>query len=247
MAAAVVEMSERTAPGELPEQYSDAPDGVRVNMILSLDGAAAFHGLAGPLSNPDDHNLLLALRGYADVVLVGAGTARAERYGPVRLTPQQTAERRERWGILDIPPIAVVTRTGDVPASLFAAGAQRPLLVTTTKVARTRPELRERADFVLAGDTEVDVSAAVERLQVRGFRRVLCEGGPTLLDELIAADLVDEMCLTLSPTLCAAEPVARPGVPLTAPGRLSLQHAFVIDDYVYVRYRRRNGDGKEPM
>lgn len=137
MAAAVVEMSERTAPGELPEQYSDAPDGVRVNMILSLDGAAAFHGLAGP--------------------------------------------------------------------------------------------------------------AAVERLQVRGFRRVLCEGGPTLLDELIAADLVDEMCLTLSPTLCAAEPVARPGVPLTAPGRLSLQHAFVIDDYVYVRYRRRNGDGKEPM
>lgn len=247
MAAAVLNISAGTAPSDLPRQYSDAPDGVRVNMILSVDGAAAFHGLAGPLSNPCDQNLLRALRGYADVVLVGAGTARAERYGPVRFTDEQIAERREHWGILDIPPIAVVTRTGDVPASLFAAGGQRPLLVTTTQVARTRADLRERADFLLAGDTEVDVPAALERLQARGFRRVLCEGGPTLLDELIAADLVDEMCLTISPTLCAAEPVARPGVPLTAPARLSLQHAVVIDDYVFLRYRRRNGGSKEPM
>lgn len=238
MTAAVLNMASGAAPSELPERYSDAPDGVRVNMILSADGAAAFHGLAGPLSSPCDQSLLLALRSYADVVLVGAGTARAERYGPVRLSPGQIAERRERWGIIDIPPIAVVTRTGNVPASLFATVAQRPLLVTTTEVARSRPELRERADFLLAGDTEVDLAGAVERLQARGFRRVLCEGGPTLLDALIAADLVDEMCLTISPTLSAAEPVARPGAPLTAPARLCLDHAFAIDHYLYLRYRR---------
>lgn len=238
MMQAVQDMRASTGLDELAQFYRDAPDGVRVNMILSIDGAAAFHGLAGPLSNPCDQNLLLALRGYADVVLVGAGTARAERYGPVRLTEAQLCERRERWGITDIPAVAVVTRSGRVPASLFAEPTQRPLLVTTTEVARTRPDLRERADLLLAGDTEVDLSAAVDRLRARGFRRVLCEGGPTLLDELISAGLVDEMCLTLSPHLAAARPVVRPGVPLADPARLSLHHAFVIDDYAYLRYGR---------
>lgn len=238
MTQAVMDMSAGTALSDLPQHYSDAPDGVRVNMILSVDGAAAFHGLAGPLSNHCDQSLLRALRGYADVVLVGAGTVRAERYGPVRLPPEQRAERRERWGIVDIPPVAVVTRTGDLPASLFAEPSQRPLLVTTAEVARTRPELRERADLLLAGETVVDVRAAVDRLQARGFRRILCEGGPTLLDELIGADLVEEMCLTLSPTLAAAPPVGRPGVPLAEPARLSLRHAFVVDEYAYLRYGR---------
>lgn len=227
-----------TGLGDLAPLYADAPDGVRVNMILSADGAVAFHGLVGPLSNACDQNLLLALRGYADVVLVGAGTVRAERYGPVRLTPAQLAERRDRWGITDIPPIAVVTRSGDLPASLFAEHTQRPMLITTTEVVRTHPQLRDRADVLTAGDTEVDIRAALDRLQTRGFRRVLCEGGPTLLDELVAADLVDEMCLTLSPTLAAAKAVRRPGVPLGEPALLSLQHACTIDDYVYLRYRR---------
>lgn len=227
-----------TAPGELAQHYIDAPDGVRVNMIVSLDGAATFAGLAGPLSNPADHNLLLALRGYADVVLVGAGTVRAERYGPVRLTAEQRAERRERWGITDIPPVAVVTRSGQLPASLFAEPSQRPLLVTTAELARTRADLRQRADLLLAGETEVDLAAAIERLRARGFQRILCEGGPTLLDELIAADLVDEMCLTVSPTLAAERVGARHGAPMESPRRLTLRHSLTDGDYVYLRYGR---------
>lgn len=226
------------APEELAQHYGDVPDGVRVNMILSLDGAATFAGLAGPLSNACDHNLLLALRGYADVVLVGAGTVRAERYGPVRLSPEQRALRRERWGITDIPPVAVVTRTGELPASLFAEASQRPLLVTTAELARTRRDLRQRADLLLAGETEVDLKAAVERLRARGFHRILCEGGPTLLDELVAADLVDEMCLTVSPTLAAERSASRPGAPLAVPARMTLRHAITEGDYVYLRYGR---------
>lgn len=190
MTQAVHDVTTDFALGELPELYRDAPVGVRVNMVLSLDGAAAFHGLAGPLSTEFDQNLLRALRSFADVVLVGAGTARAEQYGPVRLTPEQIADRRNRYGITDIPPIAVVTRSGDLPASLFADPHQRPLLITTAEVARRHPELMQRADLLLAGETEVDIAAAVQRLQVRGFRRVLCEGGPTLLEELIADDYV---------------------------------------------------------
>lgn len=112
MTQTVQQPNRATAPGELVALYRDPPDGLRVNMIMSLDGAAAFGGVAGPLSDTNDQNLLLALRGYADVVLVGAGTVRAEGYGPARLTADQSAERRERWGVESAPPIAVVTHTG---------------------------------------------------------------------------------------------------------------------------------------
>ncbi|WP_313673495.1 pyrimidine reductase family protein [Mycolicibacterium sp.] len=238
MTCAVQPKGSAAAPADLVQRYSDAPDGVRVNMILSLDGASTFAGLAGPLSNICDRNLLLGLRGYADVVLVGAGTARAEGYGPVRLTPSQRTERRERWGITDIPPIAVVTRTGQLPEPLFAEPAQRPLLVTTAELARTRPDLRQRADLLLAGETDVDLRAAVERLNARGFHRILCEGGPVLLDQLIGADLVDEMCLTVSPTLAGEKSAVRHGAALRAPSRLALRHSFTEGDYVYLRYCR---------
>lgn len=238
MTCAVQRPGSAAASEELPGLYSDAPDGVRVNMIMSVDGATTFGGLAGPLSSPGDQNLLLAMRGYADVVLVGAGTVRAERYGPVRLTATQQAERRERFGITDTPPIAVVSRTGRLPASLFADPAQRPLLVTTTELVRTRPDLRRRADLLLAGETEVDLEAAVDRLQARGFRRILCEGGPMLLDQLVAADLVDEMCLTISPTLTAERGPARTGAPLKSRIRLGLRHAITEGDHVYLRYGR---------
>lgn len=239
MTCAVPQRDPMTATSELADLYRDAPVGVRVNMIMSLDGAAVFGGLAGPLSNVTDHNLLLAMRGHADVVLVGAGTVRAERYGPVRLSPDQRADRRERSGITDIPPIAVVTRTGNLPASLFAEPTQRPLLVTTTELVRARPDLRQRADLLLAGDTEVDLAAAVERLQARGFHRILCEGGPLLLDELIADDLVEEMCLTVSPTLAGESTASRRSAHLSRPARLSLRHAVAEDDYVYLRYGRK--------
>lgn len=224
---------------DLAIRYADAPDGVRVNMILSLDGCAAFSGVAGPLSNPCDQTLLRTLRGYADVVLVGAGTVRAEQYGPVRLTPAQAAYRRERFGTASAPPVAVVTRTGDLPESLFAEPAQRPLLITTAALARSRPDLHERTDVLIAGEVGVDIGAALQRLRARGLRRILCEGGPTLLDELTAADLVDEICLTVSPTLAADSGAARPGASgLRTPTRLRLAHAVSLDDYLYLRYRR---------
>ncbi len=232
------------APRELVSLYRDPPDGVRANMIMSLDGAAAFDGVAGPLSDPTDQNLLLTLRGYADVILVGAGTVRAEGYGPVRLTPAQSAERRDRWGVYTPPPIAVVTHTGRLPASVFADPAQRPILVTTARLAHSRPDLSVHADVLVTGDTAVDLRSAVQTLRAGGMRRVLCEGGPTLLDELVANDLVDEMCLTLSPTLAAAPASARPGAPaLRVPARLALGHAVTVEDYVYLRYTRPGGSG----
>lgn len=231
-------VQEVDAPEDLLDHYRDAPDGIRVNMITSLDGCAAFHGVAGPLSNECDQNLLLALRGYADVVLVGAGTVRAERYGPVRLTDTQLADRQTRGGAESVPPIAVVTRSGDLPASLFAESGRRPLLVTTAERNAARPDLRRCCDVLVAGETTVDIGAAVAGLRAQGLRRILCEGGPTLLDELTGSGLVDELCLTVSPTLAAETPSRRPGAPLTAPAPMALAHALRVGDYLYLKYRR---------
>jgi riboflavin biosynthesis pyrimidine reductase len=137
----------------------------------------------------------------------------------------------------------VVTHTGRVPASLFAAPAKRPILVTTAHLAHAHPELHEHADLLIAGDTAVDLAAAVAALQTNGMRRILCEGGPTLLDELVANDLIDEMCLTISPTLAATAATDRPGAQaLTAPARLALGHVVTVEDYVYLRYVRPGHD-----
>src|SRR5690349_20581821 len=114
---------------DLAAFYAQPPEGVRANMIFSADGAAAFAGRARPLSNAVDQQLLRILRGFADVVLVGAGTARAENYGPVRLSEERRAQRRAE-GRSDTPPIAVVTRSGNLPSRLADNPDQPPILVT---------------------------------------------------------------------------------------------------------------------
>jgi len=232
-----------TGSGEVPAEdfYRDPPDGVRVNMVASLDGAAAFNGRVRPLSDAVDHQLLRALRTYADVVLVGAGTIRAERYGPAVLTEEQSRYRLERWGLDTPPPIAVVTRTGNLPLDtpLFT-GEVRPIVVTTHRTATERgPALGEVADIVVAGDDTVDMPALITAFRDRGFRRILCEGGPTLLHDLVIHDLVDEMCLTVAPRLAGPQPLqSTTGPPLGAPRTLSLHHVLTHDDFLYLRYGR---------
>ncbi|BBX19531.1 pyrimidine reductase family protein [Mycolicibacterium duvalii] len=215
---------------ELTGFYATPPSGVRANMIFSADGAAAFAGRAGPLSDPLDQALLRELRRFADVVLVGAGTARAEQYGPVRL--------REP-GARGIPPIAVVSGTGALPDSLFADPAQRHILVTTERaVEQYRLAPDERRDVLVAGSDTVDVGAAVTELRRRGLNHILCEGGPTLLDEITAADLLDELCVTISPTLAGIQAVGHGGAALQTPRSMVLDHVLTHADYLYVKYSR---------
>lgn len=225
---------------ELASFYAEPPQGVRANMIFSADGAAAFGGRAGPLSSPTDQQLLKTLRGFADVVLVGAGTARAENYGPVRLTDAQRAQRHDE-GRTTPPPIAVVSRTGDLPARLFSNPDQPPIVVTCAQPAG-RPHLDgdQRRRVIVAGEESVDVARAVAMLHAEGMPRILCEGGPTLLDELVEADAVDEICVTVAPKLAANQPVGHRLRParLPAPHTMRLEHALVHDDYLFLKYRR---------
>jgi len=182
------------------------------------------------------------LRGFVDVILVGAGTARAENYGPVRLTASQQARRHDE-GRGAPPPIAVISRTGTLPARLFGDPEQPPILVTCARApARRDPDTDtdHRRRVLVAGDESVDVPGAVALLRQAGMARVLCEGGPTLLDALVEADAVAEICVTLAPKLAASQPVGQRKHPsrLPAPHAMRLEHALVHDDYVIMKYRR---------
>jgi riboflavin biosynthesis pyrimidine reductase len=225
---------------DLARFYDEPPVGVRANMIYSADGAAAFGGRAGPLSGDVDQQLLAVLRGFADVVLVGAGTARAENYGPVRLSESQQAERHAE-GRPDPPPIAVVSRTGNLPARLLIDPYQQPILVTTERAAPLGDEPEDRLSRVFAaGQETVDIVRVVRLLGDAGMPRILCEGGPTLLDEMVQAGVVDEICVTIAPKLAASQPV-RSGAQssrLPVPVGMKLDHVLVHDDYVFLKYRR---------
>lgn len=219
--------------------YRPAPPGVRANMIFSADGAAGFSGRAGPLSCPADYQLLLALRAYADVVLVGAGTARAETYGPVQLSTEHRRQRRELGLSPEPPPIAVVSQTGRLPETMLGA-SPRPILVTSAQAAQSNPAAGDPpCDVLVCGEEDVNIAEAVGQLRNRCGGRILCEGGPTLLDELVAADLIDELCVTLAPVLAGCQPLGQAAAPMGAPTRLHLEQTLLGDGgYLYLRYRR---------
>jgi riboflavin biosynthesis pyrimidine reductase len=208
--------------------YADLPvaagrPGVRLNMIASLDGATAVAGVAGGLGGKADQALFALLRRMADVVLVAAGTVRAERYGPSTV------------------PVAVVTRSCrlDWDSRFFTAALARPLVVTVaTAPAEARARAAEVADVVVAGEHDVDLVEAVEALGARGFRAVLSEGGPILNAQLAAAGLLDELCLTLSPLLVGGDAkrlLAGPLLP--GPPALRLVSACEEDGFLFLRYR----------
>jgi riboflavin biosynthesis pyrimidine reductase len=208
--------------------YADLPvaagrPGVRLNMIASLDGATAVAGVAGGLGGKADQALFALLRRMADVVLVAAGTVRAERYGPSTV------------------PVAVVTRSCrlDWDSRFFTAQVARPLVVTVaTAPAEARARAAEVADVVVAGEHDVDLVEAVEALGARGFRAVLSEGGPILNAQLAAAGLLDELCLTLSPLLVGGDAkrlLAGPLLP--GPPALRLVSACEEDGFLFLRYR----------
>jgi riboflavin biosynthesis pyrimidine reductase len=216
--------------------------GVRLNMIASVDGAASLQGRSGALGGPADKALFATLRSLADVVLVGAGTMRAEGYGPARLSDDARARRRD-WGLAPVPPIAVITRSCrlDWRARFFTEAEQRPLVVTVgSAAAADRARAAEAADVIIAGDDDVDLARAVSALAKRGHSNVLSEGGPGVAAQLAAAGLVDEICLTVAPLLAAGE--ARrilDGAALEPPSVLELGHVLEAGGYLFLRYLRR--------
>jgi riboflavin biosynthesis pyrimidine reductase len=217
------------AERELAElyRYPDPPrPWVRANMVATLDGAAYGHdGRTGSINTRADFRVFVLLRSLADVVLAGAGTVRAERYDVPRVR-SALATRRASDAQAPAPVLAVVTRSGLVPEDqgLFDGG-RRALVVTCEAAGRDRlsrvRDLAGSEGVLVSGEQDVDLSMTLGWLAERGLARVLCEGGPELLTALTAAGLLDELCLTWSPTVVGGDAgrIAG-GTPLDVPLRL---------------------------
>ncbi len=221
------------------------PDGrpwVLLNMITSIDGAIAVDGLSGGLGNDADFTVFMTLRGLADVILVGAGTAQAEGYKVPRPTAE-VAERRAATGQAQRPVIALVSRSLriDEASPLFADPTYRPVVVTcASSPADRRRELGAVADLVIAGEDEVEPADAIRQLGATHGTVILAEGGPTLNGQLIAADVVDELCITVSPLVVggAGGRMVANG-PDHDPRRFSVDRARVAGDLIFTRLLRR--------
>lgn len=222
---------------------------LRANMVASLDGAATVDGRSGGLSNDADQQVFAMLRAHADVILVGAGTARAEGYAPVRPESEGLRWAWLRDGRPPSPPIAVVTRALDLdlgsPLFTGAPPHARTIVITTESAPPDRRAAAARtAEVVVAGEASVDLKAAVDSLAERGYQRISCEGGPHLLAQIAGAGLLDELCLTISPLMAGpeADRIVTGGLPLPGGGALPFTLAHTLEDegYLLCRYVRRS-------
>lgn len=233
------------------------PDGpwLRASMVMSLDGQHwGWDGRSKSLSGDSDRLVLAALRSWADAVLVGAATVRAERYRPLRVRPELAIARR-RAGRAIAPRLVIVTRSLDLDLAdpLFSRSLVQPLLVAPQDapeqaVARARGV----APVVLVPPErgQLPAPAILSALHERGLRHLLCEGGPTLLGQVSAAGLLDELDLTVSPVLVGTaagrppSPADRADPSISAarvagvPLALALAATRSQDGFLFTRYIR---------
>jgi riboflavin biosynthesis pyrimidine reductase len=137
----------------------------------------------------------------------------------------------------------VVTRTCqfDWNTPFFTAAVERPIVVTVSSAAEAdRTRAAEVAEVVIAGEDDVDLPRAIAELGSRGATNVLAEGGPTLNGELARAGLLDELCVTLSPSLASGDAKRIiSGSTLDTLESLKLCSVCEEDDYLFLRYRPR--------
>jgi riboflavin biosynthesis pyrimidine reductase len=246
--------AEKAGPAELsPAGLSDLyrhPDPgdrpwLRTNFVSTLDGAAhGADGRSGSINTASDRQVFALQRAHADVILVGAGTVRAEHYRAVDLAPWQR-ELRAELGLAPYPTLAVVAGGKDLPPNLTTTHAGQPggpVLIMVPARADGTP-----ADIPVGDGVElvrfdhpgrIPAELIVGALAERGLRRVLCEGGPSLNQALHEAGLVDEVCLTLSPMIIGGAAVrSTSGVDLDQMFRIG--HVISAnDDALLLRYLR---------
>jgi riboflavin biosynthesis pyrimidine reductase len=200
---------------------------LRINLIASVNGAAAGDdGTSNSLTNRVDRRILGTIRRLADVVLVGAGSVRAEGYVLPRTAP-----------------LAIITGKGDlsghrIPADVPAGRLM--VLCPSRAVAMVTSTLGSATATIIALDDSpepglLDVAEAIAALRERGFESIVCEGGPLLAAQLINHDLVDEVCLTTSPQLSPAPLPVLSGLSSTR----SLQLTQLFSDessYLFARW-----------
>jgi riboflavin-specific deaminase-like protein len=217
---------------------------VLLNMVSTVDGRATVDGRSGPLGSRADRRLFHELRAAVDGVMAGAGTVRAERYGRIIREASRRRRRRER-GLSEEPLACIVSGRLSLPPDLplLADAAARVVILTSSEASL--PDSAAQLDYVRTRrDGRLDLPAALAELRERfGVRTLLCEGGPHLNSELLAAGLVDELFLSFSPKLAGGDPMAGDpslrivaGLELEPPVELQLQGALESDSHLFLRY-----------
>jgi riboflavin biosynthesis pyrimidine reductase len=206
---------------------------LRVNFISTIDGAAHLDGSSTGLGTPSDKQVFGVLRELADVILVGAGTARAEDYGGAR-----TNEARREWrldrGLAAVPPVAIVSAGAhiDPTSRLLTDTSVAPIILTCTDApAERKAQLTAAGAEVLEiGTDQVSTEAILTTLEGLGLDRILCEGGPSLFGQLVADDAVDELCITTSPLLVSGTTGRIAVSPQTVRTPMARAHLLTDDD-----------------
>ena len=185
-----IELEAADSRGRLAELYRLAgADTLRINLVGSVNGSAAGgDDTSETLTNRADRKILGVIRRDSDVVLVGAASVRAEGYQLPRTAP-----------------LAIVTSTGDLGGHRLNVDPDRftPLVLCPAAVAEPARLGLPGAEIVVVPDNSGRMSAIdiVSALRARGLRRIVCEGGPSLAAQMLDAGLVDELCLSTSPTV----------------------------------------------
>ena len=217
------------------------PEGAwtRAMMLTTLDGAiAGADGLSGSISSATDRLIFSEVRRLADAVLVGAGTIRAERYNPMKARPEYQAARTAA-GMKSAPVVVIVSRSLDLPWQdpLFHESAQQPIVLTGAHDPSSSELKRAHAHADVQQIPDLEASTIIGAVHARGLSRIVCEGGPTLLTQMAAADLIDEYDITLAPILAGNGHGIVDG-PLGEIPRLHLAQAITDDGFVFAKYVR---------
>ena len=225
---------------QVPRPHSPERPWVMLCMVTSVDGSVSVQGRSGPLGGPVDWAVLCALRDCADAIVVGAGTARSEDYGPPSVATE-VRERRLARGQEAVPLLAVVSGRGELdPAARLFGGRERVrLYLAGTVPAGRRGTLAEVADVRPAGDRTAEPAAIIADLAAEDRSLILLEGGPRLNACFAAADLIDEFCITRSPLLAPGGPGMIEGAAPHAGHSLQLDRLLVADGMTFARYLRR--------
>lgn len=219
--------------------WPEARRWVRAMMLHSLDGAVAGpDGRSGSISSPVDRQVLAEVRRLADAVVIGAETMRAERYSPMRAKPEAAGERAG-GGQAIAPALVIVSASLDLPwdEPAFSESAITPIVVTGSgSDEQARGRAARYSDLVVV-DGDVSAMTLLDALSTRGLRRIVCEGGPRLLNLLLDADVIDELDYTIAPWIVgrAQETYAPPASPAQ---RFLPATMMTHEGFVFMRYLR---------
>ncbi|MEE2682887.1 MAG: dihydrofolate reductase family protein [Actinomycetota bacterium] len=214
---------------------------VLLNMITSSNGLPTLNGLSGPLGGAADKALFTALRGIADIIIVGYGTVRDEQYRPPQLTKELIAER-ESIGQSPLPTIAIVSNrlNFDERIPLLSSYEYHPVILTSSSSPEiNRERISSTSEIFLCGENKVNLREGVDTLSSRFGKVILVEGGPSLNTQFVEDDLFDELCITTSPlhsddesTIAVTTDRSYP------PGQMLQDRRRELNGFVFTRFLR---------